>query len=93
MTTLTLDATKLKTIRKARKMGRPKLAKQTGLTERMVARLEATTTEQTSVSAEVIARIAAALHIPEAVLTGELPMMQEDLQPVQKSTCTSGCCG
>ncbi len=44
MTTLTIDAARLKTVRKARKIGRPKLAKLVGLTERQLAKLETGTT-------------------------------------------------
>ncbi len=40
MTTLTIDPLRLKTVRKARKLGRPKLAKLVSLTERQLTKLE-----------------------------------------------------
>lgn len=40
MTENRLDPARLKTIRKARKIGRPKLARLAGMTERQIARLE-----------------------------------------------------
>ncbi len=39
MTTLTIDPQRLKTVRKARKLGRPKLAKLVSLTERQLTKL------------------------------------------------------
>ncbi|MCP4821767.1 MAG: helix-turn-helix transcriptional regulator [Shimia sp.] len=91
MTTLTIDAARLKTVRKARKIGRPKLAKLVGLTERQLAKLETGTTAP--LAEATLDRLSSALSIPVPALTGDLPLIGEDLQPAQKSTCTSGCCG
>ncbi|WP_424932182.1 helix-turn-helix domain-containing protein [Amaricoccus macauensis] len=93
MEALQIDAEKLKTVRKARKIGRPKLGKLTGLTERQIARLEVTGATHGAISDETVERIAAALHVPPGVITGALPLTDDDLVPVTASTCKSGCCG
>ncbi|TCL09347.1 hypothetical protein BXY66_1392 [Shimia isoporae] len=92
MTALSIDASRLKTLRKARKIGRPKLAKLSGLTERQLAKLESSS-GFTPLPEPTVAKLSAALQIPTPALTGELPLIDDDLQPAQKSTCTSGCCG
>ncbi|MGR3713635.1 MAG: helix-turn-helix domain-containing protein [Shimia sp.] len=89
MTALTLDSDRLKTVRKARKIGRPKLAKLTGLTERQLAKLEGN--GGTSVPEAAVTRLSEVLQIPVMALTGELALIDDDLKPAQ-STCTSGCC-
>ncbi|WP_270727177.1 helix-turn-helix domain-containing protein [Shimia sp. Alg240-R146] len=89
MTTLSIDPQRLKTVRKARKLGRSKLAKMGGITERQLTKLE--TSKAASLPEPAASRLAAALQIPTQALTGELPLIEDDLQP--KSTCTSGCCG
>ena len=78
----------LKTVRKARKIGRPRLAKLTGLTERQIARFET----GTGVPSGALAKLSAALQVPESVLTGEEPLADEDLMPAAEG-CTKGCCG
>lgn len=93
MAVQTIDAERLKTIRKARKIGRPKLAKLSGLTERKVAKLEASAGQQETLPEVTIERLSHALQIPALVLTGDLPMDESDLQAATKSSCTSGCCG
>jgi transcriptional regulator with XRE-family HTH domain len=82
MTTLTIDPQRLKTVRTARKLGRSKLAKLIGLTERQLTRLE-TASAGASVPEATMNRLAAALAIPALALTGDLPLIAEDLQPVQ----------
>lgn len=62
MTTLTIDPQRLKTVRKARKLGRPKLAKLVSLTERQLTKLETAKTATLPEPAAV--RLAAALQIP-----------------------------
>ncbi|MCF2904073.1 helix-turn-helix domain-containing protein [Octadecabacter sp. CECT 8868] len=89
MTSETILADRLKSVRKARKIGRPKLAKLSGLTERQLAKLE---TKGAAVPEPVLSNLAEALHITPLALTGALPLIDEDLQPAA-STCTSGCCG
>lgn len=93
MTDLILDAENLKTVRKARKIGRPKLAKMVGLTERQIARLEGSGGAQANVSDAAMDRIAAALQVPLGTLTGHLDLIDGDLVPASEKTCTSGCCG
>jgi len=86
-----IDSDRLKAIRKARKMGRPKLAKLSGLTERKLARIESETLSILPHS--TVAKLSQALQIPEPTLTGDFPITQDDLKPLTKSQCTSGCCG
>ena len=81
---------RLKEIRKARKIGRPKLAKQVGITERQLAKSE--TSETAKMSTNEVSRLSHALQIPSMTLTGELPVTHSDLQPIYRSQCTSGCC-
>ncbi|MCG3269237.1 helix-turn-helix domain-containing protein [Yoonia sp. I 8.24] len=86
-----IDSERLKAIRKGRKIGRPKLAKLSGLTERKLAKIEAETLSILPHS--TVAKLSDALQVPEPTLTGDFPLTQEDLNPIAKSTCTSGCCG
>ncbi|MBO9477846.1 helix-turn-helix transcriptional regulator [Shimia sp. R11_0] len=94
MTVLTIDPQRLNTVRKARKIGRPKLAKLVGLTERQLTKLETASTSVTLPEATLI-RIATVLQIPAPALTGELPLGEGNLEPVQpiahSSSCS--CCG
>ena len=86
-----IKSDRLKAIRKGRKVGRPKLAKLIGLTERKLAKIEA---EASSVLPRLtVAKLSNVLQVPELTLTGQLPLASEDLEPVVKSQCTSGCCG
>jgi len=91
MTEVLIDPQRLKTVRKARKVGRAKLAKGTRLTERQLTKLE-TAKAPIAVSELALDRMAHVLQIPVQALTGELPLIEDDLKPVEK-TCTSGCCG
>jgi len=86
-----IDNERLKAIRKGRKMGRTKLAKLSGLTERQLAKIEADTLSILPHS--TIAKLSQALQVPELTLTGDFPITQDDLTPLTKSQCTSGCCG
>ncbi len=88
-----IDSTRLKTIRKGRKIGRPKLAKLSGISERNLARIESGATTNLQLNTDDVAKLAAALNVPVEVLTGEFDVEASDFEPVQKSTCTSGCCG
>ena len=81
---------RLKAIRKGRKIGRPKLARQIGMTERQLIKLETSTTAM--LSEGVVSRISETLQIPSMTLTGEFPLNEGDLQPVLNPKCTSGCC-
>ncbi|UZD89954.1 helix-turn-helix domain-containing protein [Cognatishimia activa] len=93
MTTVQIQADKMKTVRKARKIGRPKLAKMTGMTERQIARLEGNGAVMGDLSYDSALRISQALEIPVGALTGELALIDDDLKPASETKCTSGCCG
>ncbi|MEP1767657.1 MAG: XRE family transcriptional regulator [Sulfitobacter sp.] len=88
---INIQSDRLKTIRKGRKMGRPKLAKLAGLTERKLAKIEAEAV--ILLDQATVVKLASALQVPELTLTGDFPMSQADLNPVEKTQCTSGCCG
>ena len=87
--TMTICPTTLKSLRKARKLGRPKLAKMSGLTERQVARLEGAAPDR-GVDADSVARLAVALHVAPGVLTGAEAVTDLDLATPAKPSC--GCC-
>lgn len=89
MTTLALDTARIKTIRKARKIGRPKLAKLIGLTERQVTKME-TSSAQTALEHGTALRLAMALDVPLPTLTGEFDLAESDLQPAPQKSCS--CC-
>jgi len=93
MSELLIDANTLKTVRKARKIGRPKLAKMAGLTERQIARLEGAGAMGGTFPSDTVLRVAAALQVPAETLTGELDLIDDDLVPASEKQCTSGCCG
>ena len=83
----------LKTIRTARKVGRPKLAKLTGITERQIARLETAAAEHSQVSDALMIRLSDALNVSTDVLSGETQACETDMIPMVSSKCTNGCCG
>lgn len=90
--TTTIDPRTLATLRKARKFGRPRLAKLAGLTERFVTRLEGTAPLKGELTQDMLLRIADALQVRPEVLTGEVALSEMDLlQPV--GSCRTGCCG
>ena len=93
MTSMAIVSEKLKTVRKARKIGRPKLAKLAGLTERQIARLEGAGSTPANLPNDTVARIATVLKVPAETLTGQLDLMDSDLVPASETKCTSGCCG
>lgn len=83
----------LKTVRKARKLGRPRLAKLAGLTERQIARLEGAAPLKGGLNGDTVLKVATALNVPTGVLAGTIPLADEDLTPASESKCTNGCCG
>jgi len=85
-------AQRLKTIRKARKIGRSKLAKLSGVTQRQIARIERGSIEFTAVDDLPLKQISAALKISPETLAGDIPLTDADLQPIMTSSCNSGCC-
>ncbi len=90
MSATTVLPDRIKTIRKARKIGRTRLAKMTGLTERTLTKLE--TAKSAEMTPDALDHLAHALQITPFVLTGELPLSYSDLEPASAHTCTSGCC-
>ncbi len=92
MTDAAIIATTLKTIRKARKLGRPRLARMAGLSERQLSKLEGAARTH-PLKADAITRLATALGVPEAVLTGDMAVSETDLTPMAETKCTTGCCG
>ena len=90
MLELEIKSERLKAVRKARKIGRPKLAKQVGITERQLFKIE--TSETVMLTENAVSKLCQALQINIKTLTGELPMLEKDLRPLQKPQCVSGCC-
>ena len=86
-----IDPERLKTSRKARKIGRPRLARMSGLTERQLAKLESN--QALGLTAAKAARLSCTLNVPVLALTGELPLISDDLETMASQTCTNGCCG
>lgn len=91
MTALMIDANALKTVRKARKLGRPRVAKETGLSERQIARLEGVGSKGGDVPLAAALRLAHVLQVPVETLTGELQVSDAYLAPAAKPSCS--CCG
>ena len=85
-----IKSERLKAVRKARKIGRPKLAKQVGITERQLFKIE--TSETVMLTENAVSKLCQALQINIKTLTVELPMLEKDLRPLQKPQCVSGCC-
>ena len=85
-----IKSERLKAVRKARKIGRPKLAKQVGITERQLFKIE--TSETVMLTENAVSKLCQALQINIKTLTGELPMLEKDHRPLQKPQCVSGCC-
>lgn len=93
MTDAAIIATTLRTIRKARKLGRPRLARMAGLSERQLSKLEGAKADPNLLQSGMISKLATALAVPEAVLSGEMPLSDADLTPMADTKCKSGCCG
>ena len=91
MNSQVIVADRLKTVRNARKIGRPKLAKKSGLTERKLAKLETGSEEMLPNTA--VERLASALQVSTLTRTGEVALSADDLEPIAASTCKTGCCG
>ena len=89
---LPIDSQVLKSVRKARKVGRPKLAKLTGLTERQISKLEGA--DISEVPPEQMVRISSALQVSAVVLSGDEPVTGFDMIPLASKCCSiKGCCG
>jgi DNA-binding Xre family transcriptional regulator len=90
MAELQIKTGQLKSIRVARKIGRPKLVKQVGISEQQLAKIEKSETAE--ISSNAVSRLSEALQIFTITLTGEFPLAKSDLQPIKKPKCTTGCC-
>ena len=88
---IAIKGAQLKAIRRARKIGRPKLAKLSGISERQISKIEGMCSPL--VSETLLNNFSGALQVPTTVLTGEEPPLDIDLDPLEATTCTSGCCG
>ena len=77
---LEIRTERLKAIRNARKIGRPKLAKQVGISERQLVKIE--TSETARLTEKVVSRLSQVLQIHSMTLTVEFPVMDADLQPI-----------
>lgn len=83
---------RFKIIRKARKIGRGKLAKLSGLTERQITRIEQGDISANELSAEQLEQIACSLKISEQALLGGVPLEKGDLLPDAALQCHNSCC-
>lgn len=89
-----IDAATLKSVRKARKVSRPRLARLAGMSERQVARLEGAGPVMAAATPDVTLRIAEALRVDPSALSGSVGVGDQDIQPMSQTTCGSGCgCG
>ena len=87
----TIQPKRLTEIRKARGVGRPRLAKLSGLTERQIARLECAIPSKGIDTEDTILRLASALQVrPETLMSTEA-LTSEDFLVVPQSRCCSRC--
>ena len=87
----TIQPKRLTEIRKARGVGRPRLAKLSGLTERQIARLEGAIPSKGIDTEDTILRLASALQVrPETLMSTEA-LTSEDFLVVPQSRCCSRC--
>ena len=87
----TIQPKRLTEIRKARGVGRPRLAKLSGLTERQIARLEGAIPSKGIDTEDTILRLASALQVrPETQMSTEA-LTSEDFLVVPQSRCCSRC--
>ena len=86
----TIQPKRLTEIRKARGVGRPRLAKLSGLTERQIARLEGAIPSKGIDTEDTILRLASALQVrPETLMSTEALTSEDFLVP--QSRCCSRC--
>ena len=73
-----IDPERLHSLRQKKGLSRPQLAKQSGITERTIQRLEK---EPQPSQKKTLNRLAKALRVEPEVLTGELPLPESDKAP------------
>ena len=73
-----IDPERLHSLRQKKGLSRPQLAKQSGITERTIQRLEK---EPQPSQKKTLSRLAKALRVEPEVLTGELPLPESDKAP------------
>ncbi|MEM6383038.1 MAG: helix-turn-helix transcriptional regulator [Pseudomonadota bacterium] len=89
---IAIDGAQLKSIRRARKIGRPKLAKLSGISERQIAKIEGSCSPL--LSQALLSNFSNVLQVPVPVLTGEADPVDFDLEPLApKASKTCSCCG
>lgn len=85
---LTLQPDRLQDVRRARGIGRTKLAKLAGLTERQVARLEGALPMKGELTADVALRLVAALQVQPETLLGDQALTEAELaKPARSCSC------
>lgn len=82
---------RLTEIRKARGVGRPRLAKLSGLAERRIARLEGAIPSEWAHTEDTILRLASALQVRPETLTSTDALTSKDFLVVPQSRCCSRC--
>lgn len=88
---LTILPERVQELRRARGLGRSKLAKLSGVTERQVARLEGALPWKGQLTPGMVQRIAAALQVQPETLLGDQPLTEFDMAaPPRSSSCS--CC-
>lgn len=87
----TIQPKRLTEICKARSVGRPRLAKFSGLTERQIARLAGAIPSDGTHSEDTFLRLASALQVRPETLTGTEPLTSEDFLIIPQSRCCSRC--
>lgn len=82
---------RLTQIRRVRGLGRPRLAKLTGLTERQIARLEGAVASDGTCTEEIIQLLASVLEVRPELLTSPEELTVEDLLGTQHPRSCSCC--
>ncbi|MFW2587024.1 helix-turn-helix domain-containing protein [Sagittula sp. SSi028] len=81
---------RLTEIRKLRGIGRPKLAKLSGLSERQLSRLEGALPMKDAPTPEMLTKLSAALRVRAAAFSGDAPLTDDDFDFSHGTSCS--CC-
>ncbi len=76
-----IDPDRLRTLRQQKRLTRPKLEKQSGITVRTIQRLEQEPHRSQKTREDTLNRLAKALRVEPGVLTGELPLPESGKTP------------